>query len=278
MKFKRVNNWKSLPELKNLKSLSNPPKEIFYIGRWNQDIFKNCVAVVGSRRMTNYGRDVIEKIVPQLVFEKKTVVSGFMTGVDQYAHQTAIENGGKTIAVLGWGINFPLESQDQKLAKKIVDSGSLIISEWENQKPTLWTFPYRNRIVAALSQEVFIIEAAAQSGSLITARLAKKLKRKLWAVPGPITSKTSVGTNALIASGDAQMFTPLVPPQGGIIAGCDRPESPIINLLSSESLTTNEIARKLNLPVSEIGAKLSLLTLEGTIVERDSKYSLNDIC
>ena len=269
-----MDNWKSLSELKKLKDLSNPPKELFYIGRWNPEIFKNCVAVVGSRRMTNYGRDVIEKIIPQLVFEKKTIVSGFMTGVDQYAHQTAIENGGKTIAVLGWGINFPLENQDKILAKKIIDTGGLIISEWENQKPTLWTFPYRNRIVAALSSEVFIIEAASQSGSLITARLAKKLKRKLWAVPGPITSKTSAGTNALIANNEAKMWL--------VGANHDSPapntSDPLLKLLENESLTTNEIARKLLVPVSEIGAKLSLLTLEGSIIERDGNYSLNDAC
>lgn len=273
MDFKKVNNWKSLPELKKLKDLSNPPKELFYTGRWNPEIFKNCVAVVGSRRMTNYGRDVIEKIIPQLVFNKKTIVSGFMTGVDQYAHQTAIENGGKTIAVLGWGINFPLENQDRKLAKKIIETGGLIISEWENQKPTLWTFPYRNRIVAALSQEIIIIEAAAQSGSLITARLAKKLTRVLWAVPGPITSKTSIGTNALIASGDAQMWL-----DSSVQTKSINTSDPLLNLLENESLTTNEIARKLLLPVSEIGAKLSLLTLEGSIIERDGKYSLNDAC
>lgn len=269
MNFKRVDHWKSLPELNKLKDLSNPPKELFFLGRWNPDIFKNCVAVVGSRRMTNYGRDVIEKIIPRLVFDKKTIVSGFMTGVDQSAHQATIENGGKTIAVLGWGINYNMESQDKILAKKILDSEGLLISEWENQKPTLWTFPYRNRIVAALSSEVFIIEAAAQSGSLITARLAKKLKRKLWAIPGPITSKTSVGTNGLIAAGDAQMWLDENAPSRQ-----DLPD-PLLNLISSEPLTANEIARKLNLSISDLGAKLSLLTLEGALLEKDSKYYLS---
>lgn len=273
MDFKKVDNWKSLHELKKLKDLSSPPKELFYIGRWNPDIFINCVAIVGSRRMTSYGENVIEKIIPQLVFEKKTIVSGFMTGVDQYAHQTAIENDGKTIAVLGWGINYKLQDYDLKLSRQIIDSGGLLLSEWENKKPSLWTFPVRNRIVAALSEEVIIIEAAAQSGSLITARIAKQLNRKLWAVPGPITSKTSVGTNALIAANEAKMWT------GIVGANHDSPATshsdPLLNLLSNDSLTTNEIARKLNLPVSEIGAKLSLLTLEGILLEKDGKYCLN---
>lgn len=270
MPSKIISNCHKHSELKNLKDLSSSPKEIFYFGRWQPEIFKNCVAVVGSRRMTNYGRSVIEKIIPKLVFEKKTIISGFMTGCDQYAHEQTIENGGETIAVLGWGINFPLEGYDKKLAKKIIDSGGLIISEWENQKPTLWTFPYRNRIVAALSDEVIIIEAAVKSGSLITANWAKKLKRKLWTIPGPITSKVSAGTNALIAAGDAQMWLDenLIPKQDL--------SDPLLNLISSEPLTANELARKLNLPINELGAKLSLLTLEGNLIEKDSKYFLND--
>lgn len=269
MPHKKIDNWQHLPELKNLKNLPSPPKKIYYSGHFTKDLFKNCTAIVGSRRMTNYGRTVIEKIIPKLVFEKKTIISGFMTGCDQYAHEQTIENGGKTIAVLGWGINFPLEGYDKKLAKKIIGSGGLIISEWENQKPTLWTFPYRNRIVAALSDEVIIIEAAVKSGSLITANWAKKLKRKLWAIPGPITSKVSVGANALIAAGDAQMWLDenLIPKQDL--------SDPLLNLISSEPLTANELARKLNLPINELGAKLSLLTLEGNLIEKDSKYYLN---
>lgn len=271
MDYRKVENWRNLTELSLLKDLSTPPKEIYVIGKWNPDIFKNCVAVVGSRRMTDYGRRVIEKIIPRLVFEKKIIVSGFMYGVDQYAHQICVESGGKTIAVLGWGINYKLTGFDLKLAQKIIETGGLIISEWEKQKPTLWTFPSRNRLVAALSKEVIIIEAAESSGSLITARIARKLKRKIWAVPGPITSKTSVGTNSLIANGLANMWlgTPLQ-------VKTYKNKEPLFDLLENEALTTNEIARKLNLPVSNIGAQLSLLTISGQLIERGGKYYLND--
>jgi len=255
-------------ELRLLEDLPDPPKQLFYLGKWETDIFKNCVAVVGSRAMTEYGRRVVEKIIPRLVFEKKTVVSGFMRGVDQYAHQVCVENGGKTIAVLGWGINIPLEDADKKLAHKIIQSGGLILSEWKDQQPALWTFPVRNRIVAALAEEVIIVEAALKSGSLITANWASRLKRKLWAVPGPITSRTSAGTNLLIASRKASLWYTEEP------TAVKKTNDPLLKLLENESLTSNEIARKLNQPVAVVGAQLSMFTLTGQLVEKGGKYYL----
>lgn len=265
MRYQKLPDWRKIPELSALSDLPSPPKELYAIGTWNPKIFKSCVAVVGSRRMTEYGRRVVEKIVPQLVFEKKTVVSGFMYGVDQYAHEVCIENGGRTIAVLGWGINRELENGDRKLAQSIINSGGIIISEWEEQKPTLWTFPVRNRIVAALSRDVIVVEAAAKSGSLITANIAQKLKRNLWAVPGPITSRTSEGTNGLIAEGKAQMWV-------GQSEKRKESDDPILKTLGDDALTADEIARALGSPVSEIGAQLSMLTITGDIIERGGKY------
>lgn len=267
---KKIDNWEKRPELCGLKDLSSPPKEIYYQEEWYPEIFADCVAVVGSRRMTEYGRRVVEKIVTKLVFEKKTVVSGFMYGVDQYAHEVCLEQSGKTIAVLGWGIDWPLEGYDQKLAEKIISCGGILLSEWKSQRPALWTFPQRNRIITALSKEVIVVEAAEKSGSLITARLAIKLKRKLWAVPGPITSRTSTGTNYLIAKGLASPW----------LGNADIKEKslltrdPILSLLENESLTADEIARKLASPVANIGAKLSILLLKGLISERSGKYYL----
>jgi DNA processing protein len=239
--------------------------KLYYQGEWKEDLFTKCVAVVGSRRMTEYGRRAIEKIVPQLVQDGCTIVSGFMYGADQMAHKTCVECGGNTIAVLGWGINYPLETSDQELASSILKSGGLLVSEWEDQKPTLWTFPARNRIVAAISQEVIVVEAALKSGSLITANLALKLGKKVWAVPGPITSRVSEGTNQLIAEGKA-----------GIWLGKNREvksDNQIIKILENESLDASEIARKLGESVDKIGAQLSLLTLSGQIVEKGGKYS-----
>lgn len=274
MDDQKIANWKMLPELSHLKDLTTPPKELYYIGTWNKNLFQNCVAIVGSRRMTDYGRAAIEKIIPEIVLKGQTVISGFMYGVDQYAHQICVESGGKTIAVLGWGITLPLEGLELKLAQKIVETGGLILSEWKDQKPSLWTFPARNRIVASLSQEVIIVEAAGKSGSLITARIATTLKRKIWAVPGPITSRYSVGTNDLIATGKAAMWLANQKDEDTSVPSSD----PLLHLLENGALTTDEIARTLNVSVSHIGARLSFLALSGKLTERGGKYSLNHAC
>ena len=268
--------FSEIPKL--LKDLSDPPKELYYLAKEDSgaaqndimDIFDNCVAVVGSRRMTDYGRRVLDKLIPQLVFEKKTIVSGFMYGTDQYAHQTCVDNGGKTIAVLGWGIDKKLFDYDKKLAEQIINSGGLLISEWETQEGALWTFPSRNRIVAALAKEVFVIEAAEKSGSLITANMAIKLKRKVWAVPGPITSKTSVGTNNLISERKARMWIGKNQQQKLIT------DNPILSVLENESLSTDELARKVGRSVVEIGAELSILLLSGKVMERGGKYYIEE--
>lgn len=264
-------DWQSLAELQRLNDLSTPPKHLYCAGSWSAQIFENCTAVVGSRKMTDYGTRVVEKIIPPLLAQKQTIVSGFMYGVDQYAHQVCVENGGQTIAVLGWGIDHQLTGYDLKLAKKIIDGGGILLSEWETQPPTHWTFPARNRLVAALSKQVIVVEAAGNSGSLITARIAASLKRDVWAVPGPITSRTSQGTNNLISSGKAKMYL------ATDTSAANWPkDDPILQALDGEPLTTDEMSRKLKLPVSEVGAQLSLLLLSGQVTEIGGKYYIND--
>lgn len=250
--------------------------KLYYQGTWDDSLFEKCVAVVGSRRMTEYGRRVVEKIIPGLVQDGFTIVSGFMYGVDQEAHRTAVRTGGRTIAVLGWGIDIPLEAEDQKLATEIVNSGGLVLSEWTDQKGALWTFPRRNRIVAAIAQEIIVVEAALKSGSLITAELGLKLGKKVWAVPGPITSSVSAGTNQLIAEGKAQMYLyhPLnLPPKLG---GRNPQERVVLELLQNEPLDASEIARKLGQSIEKIGAELSMLVLSGAIIERGGKYYVGE--
>lgn len=268
MDYQRLEKWREHNELRGLLDLSQPPKELWYCGTWKPEVITNCVAVVGSRRITEYGKRVLDKLIPPLVYEKKTIVSGFMYGVDQYAHNLAVDNGGKTIAVLGWGINQRLVSSDSRLAEKIIKAGGLMISEWESQRSLLWTFPVRNRIVAALSTDVYVIEAGIKSGSLITADWAVKLQRRLWAVPGPITSKISEGTNYLIASGKARMWTSEEKSQNANHKSQNR----LITILENESLSADELARKMRKPVAEIGAQLSLLSLKGELKERGGKY------
>lgn len=272
MDYHEVSNWQKRKELKKLLDLSTPPKNLYFKGIWKNEIFEKCTAVVGSRKMTDYGARVVEKIIPQLISQGQTVVSGFMYGVDQYAHQVCIEQGGKTIAVLGWGISNKLTSGDAKLAKKILDSGGLLLSEWQDQKGAHWTFPLRNRIVAALCQDIVVVEAAENSGSLITARAGLRLKRTVWAVPGPITSRTSRGTNRLIAEAKAKMWLGENQMQLPLIHNSD----PLLAILENEALTADELSRKLNLPVSGLGAQLSLLLLSGQITEKGGKYYISD--
>lgn len=273
MDYKEVDNWVKRVELKKLLDLSTLPKYLYYTGTWDSRIFQNCAAIVGSRKMTSYGERVVEKLVHTLIAQNITIVSGFMYGVDQYAHSVCVNGGGKTIAILGWGINTPLSGDDAKLAKKIVETGGLLLSEWEEQKASHWTFPARNRLVAALSDQVYVVEAALQSGSLITARLALKLKRGLWAVPGPITSRTSLGTNKLIFDGKAKMWLG----ENKIHVSQSLYDDPILQMLDNEALSADEVALKLNSPVSQIGAALSLLLLSGQVSEKEGKYYIADV-
>lgn len=272
MDYQKLKDWQKIPQLKGLLDLPTPPKELFYLGSFNPAIFEDCVAVVGSRKMTDYGERVVERLIPQLITRKQTIISGFMYGIDQYAHQMAVEGGGKTVAILGWGIDTKLIGSDLKLAKQIISSGGLLVSEWQTQRPSHWTFPVRNRIVAGLCQEVIVVEAAKISGSLITARIASKLKRQLWAVPGPITSKQSAGTNNLIASGKAKIWLG----EANQTKSIPR-EDPILQILDNEALSADELARKLKTPISEVSAALSLLLLSGQVLEKGGKYYLADV-
>ena len=244
--------------------------KLFYKGEWDDNLFTKCMTIVGSRRMTDYGRRVIEKIVPRLVQDGWTIVSGFMYGVDQYAHKICMENGGRTIAVLGWGI-------DQENDTKIIESGGLLVSLWKDQLGTLWTFPARDRVMAALGHELIVIEAGLKSGSLITAEMAYKLGKPIWAIPGPITSSVSVGTNKLIAEGKAKIYLSSNPSPGqrherseNLGEGNSRGE--VLDLVADEGLDVSEIARRLNRSASDVGAELTMLILKGDIEEREGKY------
>lgn len=278
--------------LKKLVAVKPKIKPLFYLGEWREDLFEKCVAVVGSRRMTSYGERVIEKIVPVLVDAGVTIVSGFMYGVDQKAHEICVECGGKTIAVLGWGIKYKESGYRNKATgigyQKIIDSGGLILSEWgEEEAPQLWMFPYRNRIVAGLSEAVLVIEAAEKSGSLITARMAVEQGKILLAVPGPITSKVSEGTAGLIKTGVARM----VSSGEEILEVCGwattnksnrtnkthrvmATSGSVLEVLGDEALMVDEIARKLKKPIEEIIRELCKLELEGKIKESEGRYYL----
>ncbi len=191
---------KEFPNL--LKEIKDCPQKLYYKGNWDKEIFANCLAVVGSRRMTSYGRRVSEQIVSEIGAAGITIVSGFMYGGDACAHQAAIKASGRTIAVMPCGIEIIHPEYQIDLYYSILKNNGLIISEYEGKTaPALWTYPKRNRIIAGLSKAVLIVEAGLQSGTLITAEYAKKFNRKIFVVPGPITSPVSLGTAKLLKEG-----------------------------------------------------------------------------
>ncbi len=274
---------------KSLKEIKKCPEKLYFRGEWNDNLFKKIVAIVGSRQITRYGREVVDKIMPEIVSRKTTVISGFMYGVDTESHKKCLEYGGKTIAVLGGGLNQPCPSDNDKLYTEILEKGGLVISEYDPEfKATNWSFPQRNRIVSGLANlGVVVIEGGIKSGSLITAKLALEQKRKLLAVPGPINSKTSAGTNFLIKSGGAKMLTKAtdifedkieMPNQENLFkdySDLTDLERIIIDLLESEPMTGDEICQIIKKNITEISTTLSMMLIKDLLTEEDGKFYIS---
>ena len=282
---------KKYPEL--LKKIKDAPKKLYYKGKFDDDIFKNCLAVVGSRRLTNYGRRITGQLVSEIAVKGITIVSGFMYGGDEAAHRTAVESGGRTIAVMPCGINVIHPEYQEDLYNKILENKGLIISEFEGDLlPALWTYPKRNRIVAGLSKAVLVVEAGLNSGTLITTGFAKSFGRKIFAVPGPLTSEVSKGTAQLIKQGaeiviDASDILKYfnISTIDSIKANASKKNSNLIQLsglekeiiehLKTESLEADILARILSIPISKVSASLSLMQIRGIIGQEADKYYIN---
>ena len=182
------------------------PPELLYIKGNLPDENLIHIAVIGTRRCSNYGKEACEKIVAGLAEYKIVIVSGLAIGIDAISHKTAISNNMKTIAVLGSGLSDEVlyPRQNLQLSKEIVEHGGCVISEYPYaMKAGLHTFPQRNRIVAGLSKGVFVVEAPEKSGALITANFAVDYNRDVFALPGSIFSENSKGANNLIKAGAA---------------------------------------------------------------------------
>jgi len=270
------------------------PKRLYYKGNWNDGIFKNCLAVVGSRHLTFYGRRATEQLVTEVAASGVTIVSGFMYGGDEAAHSAAVKCGGKTIAVMPCGINIIHPASQKKLYEEILKNNGLIISEYEGDfLPITWSYVQRNRIVAGLSRAVLVTEASLNSGSLLTAGYAKKFGRKIFALPGQITSEVSKGTIKLIREGAEpvmeardilKFFKVLVnsprAEEGPTFQSFGRSDLPIagsleekiIEQLKREPMKADEMARAFGIPVAQIGTALSLMQLKGFINQDSGKY------
>jgi DNA processing protein len=166
------------------------------------------VALVGARACSSYGAQVARTLGRELAASGLTVISGLARGVDAEAHRGALEAGGRTVAVLGCGIDRDYPAAHAELARRMTESGGGIVSEYPpGVEPAPWRFPARNRLIAALAEAVVIVEARCRSGALITVDLAIELDRPIYAVPGEITSLLSEGTNQLLRHGHATAIT-----------------------------------------------------------------------
>jgi DNA processing protein len=185
-----------------LREIADPPITLYVKGNWQACFDAPCIGVIGSRKCSTYGENASGMLARDLAENGICVVSGLARGIDTAAHRGALSAKGKTIAVLGTGIDSVYPKENKKLTEEILASGGAIVSQFPLQTPPLKdNFPYRNRIISGLSYGVLLVEASERSGSLITARLAMEQNREVMAVPGNITSRNSFGTNYLIKSG-----------------------------------------------------------------------------
>ena len=184
-----------------LKNIFNYPKQLYVLGNV-ENLRKECVGIVGARNCSLYGKKQAENIAYKLSSEGKVIVSGLALGIDSYAHIGALKANGRTIAVLAHGLNKIYPPQNRELAIQILKHNGTLISEYSIEEiMKRENFEKRNRIISGLSKEVIVIEAGIKSGSLITANYALEQGRSVYAVPGNIDSKYSVGTNKLLQNG-----------------------------------------------------------------------------
>ena len=190
----------SYPNL--LREIDDPPIVLYVKGDWQGCFDQPCVGVVGSRMCSTYGENSSEMLARDLSSRGITVVSGLARGIDTAAHKGAMRGNGKTVGVIGTGIDSVYPRENTGLVREIIASGGCLVSQFPLGTPPIKeNFPYRNRIISGLSHGVLIVEASERSGSLITARLAMEQNREVMAVPGNITSGNSFGTNYLIKCG-----------------------------------------------------------------------------
>jgi len=234
-----------------------------------------CLAIVGTRRPTVYGRQVTEEIVADLARSSITIISGLARGIDSVAHRAALDAGGKTVAVFGSGLDIVYPGENAKLAQAIIEHGALVSEYPLGAKPKAENFPLRNRIMSGLSLGVLVVEAGERSGALITAHQAVEQNREVFAIPGSILSPASQGTNRLIQEGAKlvrnyvdvlqELNLTIVVQQAEIkeFSPANEVESAIVKQLSSEPNHVDEICRRSGLTMPEVSSTLAMLELKG---------------
>lgn len=260
---------------KSLREIYNPPFLIYMRGNL-LSADESAIALVGARKATSYGKWAAHTIASKLAEYGVTVVSGMAYGVDTFAHQGALENGGRTIAVLGCGVDICYPKSNYKLMKQIIEQGA-VISEYDPGTPPLPRyFPARNRIISGLSKGIVIVEAGLKSGSLITAEYALEQGRDVYAIPGNIESIYSQGTNKLIKEGaipiisiedflyELNLVNSSITLDDKIELGSDEREL-LESVEKYQSISVDALIYKLRKQPSEVNALLTILEIKGLI-------------
>ena len=235
------------------------------------------VAIVGTRRATSYGRQIANETARTLVQNGVTIVSGLARGIDGVAHQAALDAGGRTIAVLGSGVNRIYPPEHRQLANRIIANGAIISDYPLGTEPEAYNFPPRNRIISGLSMATVVVEAGIRSGALITANFAAEQGSDVFAVPGPVTAPQSKGTNRLIRDG----AFPLLDPKEILevlemtmitehrtarsVLPANTLEAQIFGILDFEPVHVDEIRVRSTLPIEQVISTLAIMELKGLV-------------
>jgi DNA processing protein len=270
-----------------LKEISDPPPVLYVKGEIPTG--ERFLAVVGARKMTSYGRQVTEILARDLVASGFTIVSGLARGVDSYSHRVAVGNKGKTIAVLGGGLDKVYPQENAALANEIADGNGAVISEYPlGMSSVPGNFPARNRIISGLSLGVLVTEAGEESGSLITTGCAAEQGREVFAVPGPMYSKLAKGPAQLIKQGaklvmnvedvleELQLESGVKSQVSSEVKADSPEEQAILEILRDGPVHVDEITRAAKLPAAKVGSILSLMEIKGLVKPLGSgNYSLS---
>lgn len=272
----KVITWEDAEYPARLREISQPPPILYLKGQITQEDAW-AVAIVGTRRVTAYGRQVAEEVGSFLAQNGITVVSGLARGVDGYAHQAALNAGGRTIAVLGSGLDHIYPPEHRNLAAKIENAGAVITDYAPDTPPEASNFPPRNRIISGLSMATIVIEAGKTSGALITANFALEQGREVFALPGNIYAPQSKGPNKLIQQGAHPLLHP-----GDILEIldltrisqqrtarqtllADETETKLLEALSHEPRHIDEIRAQTGLAIEKVSSLLVMMELKGMV-------------
>jgi DNA processing protein len=272
----QVLTWDHSDYPESLRLISQSPAVIYIKGSLEEEDDWG-IGIVGTRRFTSYGRQAAENLARELARNSITVISGLARGIDGIAHQNVLEAGGRTIAVLGSGLDQIYPPEHQTLAERIVRQGALISDYPLGTPPDGSNFPPRNRIISGLAKAVVVIEAGEKSGALITANFAAEQGKEVFAVPGRITSPASQGTNLLIKQGAHPLLEPrdildyldmtYIPEQRVIraILPADSKEALLYQILGDEPLHVDDIKAQVKMPIEEVMSTLALMELKGLV-------------